>query len=115
MKYSCKIQESIELKIGCRYIFIYILLVEMWIIKVLFRLKNIDMDIYSNKISYIYDMILWAEKNIPVYTKTYIGINFDEKIYQKLVISANQIKKTSYYPEKNFLKYKNYKSIATSS
>lgn len=115
MKYSCKIQESINLKIGCQYIYIYILLVEMWVIKLLFRLETIDEHIYFNNISNINNMITWAEKNLPVYTKNYIGINFDEKIYQKLVISANQIKKTSYYPEKNIKKYKTYKSIATSS
>lgn len=115
VKYTCKINEPINLKIGCRYLFIYILLVEMWIIKLLFRLETIDKNIYSDKISNIYNMIKWAEKNIPVYTKTYIGVNFNEKIYQNLVISANHIKKTSYYPEKNIKKYKNYKLIATSS
>ena len=114
-KYTCRIRDPVNLKIGCQYIFIYILLIEMWVVKLLFRLKTIDDAIYSDKISNISSMIRWAEKNLSAYTKTYIGINFDEKIYQKLVISANQIKKTSYYPEKNMRKYKNYKLIATSS
>jgi hypothetical protein len=115
MKYSCKINNPINLKIGCRYIFIYILLVEIWIINLLYRLETLDKNIYNDKISIRYNMIAWAKKNIPVYTKDYLGINYDEKIYKRLVISANQIIKTSYYPEKYIKTHKKYNSIATSS
>ena len=44
----------------------------------------------------------------------YIGINFDEKIAQKLEISEKQIKRTSYYPELSIKLNKKYKCIATS-
>ena len=51
-------------------------------------------------------------KNSP---NTYMGINFDEKIAQKLEISKKQIKRTSYYPELSIKNTKKYKLIATSS
>jgi hypothetical protein len=49
------------------------------------------------------------------YDNMYMGINYDEKISQKIIISENQIKKTSYYPELSIKTDKKYKLIATSS
>ena len=45
----------------------------------------------------------------------YIGLNYDEKIEQKIIISEKNIIKTSYFPELSINKDKKYKIIATSS
>ena len=45
----------------------------------------------------------------------YMGINYDEKIEQKIIMSEKNIIKTSYFPELSINKDKKYKIIATSS
>ena len=44
-----------------------------------------------------------------------MGIVYDEKIAQKITISEQHIKKSSYYPELSIKKDKSYKLVATSS
>jgi len=44
-----------------------------------------------------------------------MGINYDLKIEQKIILTENQIKKTSYYPELNMKTSKKYLLVATSS
>lgn len=57
-----------------------------------------------------------AKKYMPESFKDkFMGINYDEKIEQKISLSESQTKKSSYYPELSMKKEKKYKAIATSS
>jgi superoxide dismutase len=47
--------------------------------------------------------------------ENFIGINYDEKVSQKIEISQKQLKKDSYYPELSMKNSKKYQLIATTS
>jgi hypothetical protein len=69
------------------------------------------MDLLKNKTNFIQDSIKsHNDNNIP----KYIGINLDEKIEQKIMISEKNIKKNSYFPALSLKHDKTYQLIATS-
>lgn len=104
------------LRVGNLFVQMRFLLMDMWIYRLLKCLKTIDDKIFIEKCSYIYSTMKLMKKLLPIdFKNKYTGINYDEKIAQKIKISEENIKKTSYYPEVSMKKDKRYKLIATSS
>jgi hypothetical protein len=115
-KHTCKFGDDlVNIKIACLYVNMYFILVNLWIVNLIFKLGNIDKQTFINKNIHLNKLITWAKKTLPTHTKTYIGINYDEKTQQKIIISKKNIKKKSYYPENSINLNKKYKLIATSS
>lgn len=111
--------DGVNLKVGNIFVQMRFLLIDLWILKLLKHLDKISSDEFNTKYEYIFNTMAPMKKKLPDGFKnspnTYIGINFDEKIAQKLEISKKQIKRTSYYPELSIKNTKKYKLIATSS
>jgi hypothetical protein len=102
-------------KIGNIFVQQRFLFIELWVIKILLFLKSIDKKEFNERSQLIFDKSKKLKKIMTTNSKVqYIGINFDEKIAQKLEISLKQIKRTSYYPELSIKTDKKYKLIATS-
>ena len=114
--YINKKHSTVNLKVGTLHVQMYWLLMDVWLLKLVNHIKGITDSQYSVKYKYTLNTIKYLKKNMPItYSKLFIGINYDEKIEQRIIISKNQIKKTSYYPELSMSKSKKYKLIATSS
>jgi hypothetical protein len=115
--YLEKKYDKISLRIGNTFVQLRFLLIDFWLYNILYNhIKIIDTNIYIKKVNYITTTMKSIKKLLPIESKNkYMGINFDEKIEQKIVISEKNIYKNIYYPELNFTKYKKYKLIATSS
>jgi hypothetical protein len=115
--YLEKKYDNISLRIGNKYVQLRFLLIDLWLYNILYsHIKNIDIQAYTKKVNYITTTIKSINKILPTESKNkYMGINFDEKIEQKIVISEKNIIKNIYYPELNFKTYEKYKLIATSS
>lgn len=108
--------QTFSINVGNLYVQLYFLCIDSWIINLLKQLSKIEVDDFNIRKSYIFNTIKYLKKNMPIkYDNMYMGINYDEKISQKIIISENQIKKTSYYPELSIKTDKKYKLIATSS
>lgn len=111
--------DNLNLKVGNIFVQMRFLLIDLWILKLLKHLKEISDDKFKLRHVYIFDTMRIMKKKLPDGFKNspdkYIGINFDEKIAQKLEISKKQIKRTSYYPELSMKNTKQYKLVATSS
>jgi hypothetical protein len=109
---------KISLKVGNVFVQLRFLLIDLWMFKLLKHLNNIDDSVFQVKCDYIYSTMGKMKKKLPDGFNNspdkYIGINFDEKIDQKLEISKKQIKRTSYYPELSIKNTKTYELIATS-
>ena len=107
-----------NLKIGNVFIQMRFLLIDLWLINLLKSINEINEELFDIKYNYIFNTMILLKKIMPDVFKNssgnYIGINFDEKIAQKLEISEKQIKRTSYYPELSIKVNKKYKLIATS-
>jgi hypothetical protein len=110
--------KGFNLKIGNIYVQMRFLLIDLWIINLLKSINEISADLFNTKYDYIFNTMGLLKKIMPDGFKNspnnYIGINFDEKIAQKLEISEKQIKRTSYYPELSIKLNKKYKCVATS-
>jgi hypothetical protein len=116
--YIQKKHNNISLRIGIAFVQMRFLLIDMWVYRVLKYLKSIDDKMFQEKCLCIISNMKTIKKLIPINLKKkaeYMGINYDEKIAQKILISKKNIKKSSYYPELSMKKDKNYKLIATSS
>ena len=111
--------DGVNLKVGNIFVQMRFLLIDLWILKLLKHLDKISSFEFNTKYEYIFNTMAPMKKKLPDGFKnspnTYMGINFDEKIAQKLEISKKQIKRTSYYPELSIKNTKKYKLIATSS
>ena len=112
-------ETPVNLNIGNMYVQLYFLLIDLWLIKLLKYLKGIESRDFNVRQAYIFDTIKFIKsdtKQSPEfrYCRLFMGINYDEKIAQKIIISKNQIKKTSYYPELSIKDTKKYQLIATS-
>jgi hypothetical protein len=114
MKYK-----DINLKIGNIFVQMRFLLIDLWHLKLIKHLNKINTDDFKTKYEYLFNAMHNLKKILPDGMKNspdrYIGINFDEKIAQRIEISKKQIKRTSYYPEISIKNTKSYKLIATSS
>jgi hypothetical protein len=105
-----------SLRVGNLFVQLRFLLIDLWIYRLLNHLKIIDDKIFAEKKIYICSSIKMAKKYMPESFKDkFMGINYDEKIEQKISLSESQTKKSSYYPELSMKKEKKYKAIATSS
>ena len=108
--------DDINLKVGNLLVQSRFLLIDLWILRLLHCLKIIDDDKFLINKKYIFDTLEWLKKNMKMkFDDDYTGINYDEKIAQKIIISEKNIKKTSYYPELSMKKNRKYELIATSS
>lgn len=109
----------LNIKIGNIFVQMRFLFIDLWILKLLKHLKSIDNAEYDIKKTNIFKTMKKIKKLLPDgfdnSKDRYIGINFDEKIYQKIDISKKEIKRLSYYPELSLKKNKKYQLIATSS
>lgn len=107
---------KINLKLGSPYVQLRFLFVDLWLLQKIKFFERIDKDDFAKKSSYIHSTIK-AMSSLEKKKKTemqYIGINFDEKVEQKIIISEQQITKSTYYPEISMKLDKNYKAVATS-
>ena len=109
--------EKISLRIGNLFVQLRFLLIDLWLYKILFEhLKIIDRVKFDEMVLYIYSNIKKIYKILPFdFKNKYMGINYDEKIEQKIMLSQINRKKNTYYPELNKKKWNKYKLIATSS
>ena len=114
--YIPKKHNNISLRVGNLFVQMRFLLIDLWLYRVLKYLKDIDDKVFNEKCLNIYTTMNTIKKLLPISFKDkYMGINYDEKIAQKISISENNIKKSSYYPELSMKKTKKYKLIATST
>lgn len=112
---SKKVDKNL-LHIGNLFVQLRFLLIDLWFYRLLHHLKIINDEIFNEKNMYIYLTMGQIKKLIPESFKDkYMGINYDEKIEQKISLSETQTKKSSYYPELSIKKEKKYKIVATSS
>jgi hypothetical protein len=112
-------EKSTNLNIGNMYVQLYFLLIDLWIIKLLKYLEGIEQRDFNARQTYIFDTIKFIKSDTKQsstfrHGRMFMGINYDEKTAQKIIISKNQIKKTSYYPELSIKDTKKYQLIATS-
>ena len=107
--------DQINLNIGNLYVQLRFLLLDLWLLKLIKFIKGISDEKFNAELEYIFTMLKKLKKNMSIEDKSdnFIGINFDEKIEQKIEISKKNISKTSYYPELSIAETKKYKSIAT--
>jgi hypothetical protein len=111
-----KKHDNLIINVGNLFVQLRFLLIDLWLIRLLKYLKIVGSTQFTYKNSDIYTSIkLLKDKMPPNFKDKYIGIHYDEKIEQKIVISKKQIKKNSYYPELSITKDKKYRIIATSS
>jgi hypothetical protein len=114
--YIPKTYNDISLRVGNLFVQMRFLLIDMWLYRLLNYLKIIDEKLFTEKCSYVYSTIKSIKKILPIdFKNKYMGIVYDEKIAQKITISEQHIKKSSYYPELSIKKDKSYKLVATSS
>ena len=105
-----------NINIGNLFVLMRFLLIDIWLLNLLKYLNIIENVQYATRIDFIYKYIYILKNKLkPSFVDTYKGINYDEKIDQKIIISKNHIKKTSYFPEMSINKTKKYKVVATSS
>lgn len=114
VKCKTNIGGNVNLNIGCSHVCMYFALINIWMANLVLRVSDANDAIY-HKLHKYYEVLKWAHDKLPLYSASYIGINYDEQIEQKITISENQIRKSSYYPEKNLKGHGKYKLIATSS
>ena len=115
--YIEKKYNNMSLRVGNLFVQLRFLLLDLWLYRVLYEhVKILDDKKFKEKAKYIIDTMKLMKKKMPFdFKNKYMGINYDEKIEQKIVISEKNIHKSSYYPELSMKKTKNYKLIATSS
>ena len=114
--YIEKKYKNSNLRIGNIYVQLYYSMVDMWLLKLLTQLRGITNEYFLENYNYYITTIKQLKKNVQVkYNNNYMGINYDLKIEQKIILTENQIKKTSYYPELNMKTSKKYLLVATSS
>ena len=105
--------KGINLKIGNKYVQLRFLMINLWLLRLIKHLKGLTNKDFLNRQKNIFALIKSA-KNLSAQGTNYIGINYDEKIAQKIKISESQIIGATYYPELSAKSSKGYKLIATS-
>lgn len=115
--YIEKKYNNITLRVGNLFVQLRFLLLDLWLYRVLYEhVKILDDKEFKETVKYIFDTMKLMKKKLPFdFKNKYMGINYDEKIEKKIVISEKNIHKSSYYPELSMKKSKSYKLIATSS
>lgn len=114
--YITKKYNNISLRVGNLFVQMRFLLLDMWLYRLIKYLKAIDDKLFHEKCAYIHSTMKTLKKILPIdFKNKYMGINYDEKIAQKITITKQNIKKSSYYPEISLKKDKKYKLVATSS
>jgi hypothetical protein len=107
---------NISIRIGNLFVQLRFLLIDLWLYKILFEhIKIIDIIEFNEKKIYIISVIKKLKKLSFNFKNKYMGINFDEKIEQKIISSQKNLKKNIYYPEISINKTKQYLLVATSS
>ncbi len=114
--YMPKKYNELTLNIGNLFVQLRFLLIDLWLIRLLKYLNIVGSSQFTYKHTDIFSMIILLKSKLKSnFTDKYMGIYYDEKIQQKIIISKKQIRKTSYFPEISIIKDKKYKIIATSS
>jgi hypothetical protein len=88
--------DTATIKIGTIYVQMRFLMIDLWILYLLKYLKEIDDMKYNAKHDNIFSTLGKMRKKIATGKEldvNYFGINYDEKIYQKIMISEKNIKK----------------------
>ena len=106
----------LTLKIGNYYVLSYFIFIRIWLVKLLSCLNLIKPEKQILKYKNYESLLIEINNNRKIYdnTQKFIGINFDEKIDKKIMISKSDIIKKNYYPELEMKKNNNYKILATS-
>lgn len=116
-----------NLKVGNLYVQLRFLFIDMWLLHFIKLLDNMSEKSQTVnpeirlRHTYVVKTInkLKSQKTInKLKSQNYvdfIGINYDEKVAQKIEISQKQLKKDSYYPELVMKSDKKYHAIATTS
>jgi hypothetical protein len=112
--YTTVIHEKMSIKIGVSHVIMYYLFIDLWVIDIVTNLnKALGNEPPPSDTNTVRALINKA-RSMPKYTKTYMGVNFNEAVAQKIIISKTQIKKSTYYPEIAIRSKKIYELIATS-
>lgn len=108
-------ENVLNLKIGNYYVLLYFIFIRIWVLKLLGYLKLIKSDKLHLKYKNYHDLLDEIHKNKTMYNNMqhFIGINFDEKIDKKIMLSKSDIIKKNYYPEVEMKKNNIYKLLAT--
>jgi hypothetical protein len=113
--YTPIVFNEITLNIGNLSVQMRFLLIDLWVLRLLLHLKVVNKEQMKSKSSEIFKQMTDLKKLLKItHDDKYMGINFDEKISQKIEISEKQIKRSTYYPEMSINKNKKYQLIATS-
>jgi len=114
--YIKKSYNKFTINMGNLFVQLRFLFIDMWFINLLKYLDIVETKQFTYKYSDIINTIKLLKIKMPVdFKNSYLGINYDKKIEQKIVISEKNINKTNYYPEFDINEYKKYKMVATSS
>jgi hypothetical protein len=114
--YIIKKHDNSIINVGNLPVLLRFLLIDLWIIRLLKYLKIVGSTQFTNRYSNIYSVMKMLKMKMSFnFESKYVGINYDEKIEQKIIMSEKNIIKTSYFPELSINKDKKYKIIATSS
>jgi hypothetical protein len=114
LPYFNKTYDGINLRFGISYINQRFLLIEIYLYNILVQIGKMDTTLFNAHKIRIIKTIKKIRKLKETDDIKYIGINYDEKIEQKITISENAVKKNSYFPALSFKKNKEYQLIATS-
>lgn len=114
--YIKKTFNKFTINVGNLFVQLRFLFIDMWLINLLKYLDIVESSQFKYKYSDIINTILELKNIMPIdFKNSYLGINYDKKIEQKIVISEKNINKINYYPEFDINEYKKYKIVATSS
>jgi hypothetical protein len=106
---------EMTLNVGNLSVQMRFLLMDLWILRLLLHLKVVNKEQMKSKGVEIFEQMNELKKILKFTPDDkYVGINFDEKVFQKIEISEKQIKRSTYYPELSIKKNNKYELIATS-
>jgi hypothetical protein len=109
------VYNKMTINVGNTAVQMRFLLMDLWILRLLVHLKVVNAEQMKTKGGEIFKQMSELKKIMNLsFDNKYVGINFDEKVAQKIEISEKQIKRSAYYPELSIKKTKKYQLIATS-
>jgi hypothetical protein len=113
--YTPIIYNKMSFNVGNLSVQMRFLLMDLWILRLLMHLKVVNKEQMKSKGGEIFKQMNELKKILKItHADKYVGINFDEKVFQKIEISERQIRRSTYYPELSIKEDKKYKLIATS-